>query len=165
MKTWSFYDPSTGRFVKRTWSGPLTDLDANTPSGCAVIDGKYDDLSQRVDLKTGEVVDYQPPQPSSEHEWQENVANGRPRWVLNAEAIDAKIKDAAARDALKALDEKRVRALSELYENPDALMDDGSRVDAYLRSLNEQAATERASLATDTLPASDTDLSSVSARP
>lgn len=37
----------------------------NTPAGCAVVDGEHDHRNRRVDLVTGQVVPYQPPQPAA----------------------------------------------------------------------------------------------------
>lgn len=63
--TWSFYDPATGSFVGRTYRG--ADLAANTPAGCAAIEGRFDHRTQRVDLATGQVVAWEPPpQPAAE---------------------------------------------------------------------------------------------------
>lgn len=56
----SLYDPTTGLFTGQRISGRLI------PEGPALEarDGEFDHLSQRVDLKTGEVVDYVPEAPA-----------------------------------------------------------------------------------------------------
>lgn len=61
MKTVSFYDPETGLFAGRWFSGPGNKVERNTPQGMAAIEGRYDPKSQRVDIETGEVVPYEPP--------------------------------------------------------------------------------------------------------
>ncbi len=56
----------------------------NTPPDHVAVDqpasGPLDPLSQKVDVATGKVIDWQPPQPSDDHEWR-----GR-RWRLTATA-------------------------------------------------------------------------------
>lgn len=42
-----------------------------------------DHLSQRVEVETGAVIDYEPPRPSEEHEWNAQVK----RWQLRAEVV------------------------------------------------------------------------------
>jgi hypothetical protein len=69
MTFFSLYDASTGIFTSASVSVPLSDLDANIPTGYGCIMGHYDALTQRVDIASGLVVDYQPPQPSPDHVW------------------------------------------------------------------------------------------------
>lgn len=57
LTAWSFYDPQTGLFTGRKFTGLTEYLAANTPTGCAAVEGAYDARSQRVDLQTGAVVD------------------------------------------------------------------------------------------------------------
>lgn len=81
MSEWSFFDPATGLFDGRRFSGPDRMLHANQPPGMAALKGAYDHLSQRVDLATGKVVDYKPPAPpDTEFEtfaWDASIK----RWV------------------------------------------------------------------------------------
>jgi hypothetical protein len=57
----SFYDPETGIFTGRQFRGSSRTLAANTPSGMKALRGRYDHRTQRVDVETGQVVDYRPP--------------------------------------------------------------------------------------------------------
>ena len=63
MKFWSFYRLEDGIFSGRQFvstlgkRGLLDHLAANTPAGCAAIEGRYDRFRQRVDLTTGRVVE------------------------------------------------------------------------------------------------------------
>jgi hypothetical protein len=111
MKVYSFYDEVTGAFANMHKHIPAWLLSDNTPPGTKPIEGAFDPHSQRVDIdardkalidarkahsasyawnETAElekaaltaVVDYQPPQPSSDHEW--NAASKR--WQLKGEA-------------------------------------------------------------------------------
>lgn len=93
---WSFYDPASGMFVGRTFSGHPSMLKANTPAGLLAIEGAHDHLSQRVDLETGEVVDYQPPSPGPDYEWFNR------RWILSAAAA---AREATRRETLSEIAE------------------------------------------------------------
>lgn len=64
MSAWSFYRLDDGRFTGRRTSCAPEQLQAQTPDGCAALEGRFDHLSQRVDLATGTVVDYVPPAPA-----------------------------------------------------------------------------------------------------
>lgn len=62
--SWSFFDAITGLFCPGRISIPSTDDPARSaPAGHTPKAGNFDCLSQRVDLTTGAVVPYQPPQP------------------------------------------------------------------------------------------------------
>lgn len=146
MKHWSFYDLATGRLIGS--GGSFKDeamMIANTPEGAAAIEGRYDHESQRVDLKTGEVVDYQPPQPSSDHEWDEEAK----RWALSRAAQD---RNRLLND-LDDLDKKQGRALREAIL---AVLPDGpERV--RLAALDAEAAELRTQLSGKALAAESTE--------
>jgi Phage tail assembly chaperone protein len=63
MKVWTFYRVEDGLFNGSQFEGSEEHLQVNLPPGYAALEGRYDYLSQRVDLETGDVVDYQPPAP------------------------------------------------------------------------------------------------------
>jgi hypothetical protein len=54
--TWSFFDPVTGAFAGRTYTGNDDYLAMNTPAGLSAIAGDYDHLACQVDLATLTVV-------------------------------------------------------------------------------------------------------------
>lgn len=91
MREYFIYDLSTGIFTGRSFSSNNNTNDAifvelNTPKNCGVFADVPDPLSQRVDLDTGLLVDYMPPAPSADHEW-----NGeRRRWQFSAAAMERK---------------------------------------------------------------------------
>lgn len=95
MKQWSFYDPESGLFSGRTYGGSEQLLELNTPKGLAAIEGSHDHLSKRVNLLTGEVVDYQPPAPPDNEfetfEWNAEVK----RWISQPTTA-AKARDVRA---------------------------------------------------------------------
>lgn len=120
MKTHSFYDPATGIFTGRQFSTSLADPDAhaaaliaNTPADHAHIEGAYDCLSQRV--VDGQVVEYQPPPPSADHEW--NAATKR--WQLTA-AAQKRHGDALQARALEGQQHSLVRRLALNPNDADA---------------------------------------------
>ena len=97
MSTYSFYHPETGQIHHQAFgTDDARMLKANTPAGYVATPGCLDPLSQRIDVTTGEVVDYQPPSPSADHEWNATTK----RWQLNA-AVTAKRE--ARRSALASI--------------------------------------------------------------
>lgn len=133
MTTWSFCDERTGLFVGRSYSGPAAALEANTPTGCLAVEGQHDPLSQRVDVETGEVVDYQPPQPDDDHEWDDEAR----RWVLTAAASERIAQVAAARAKIAELERKQARRVRELLAESDP----------QLKAIDDEIAQHRAVLA------------------
>lgn len=71
MTTWSFYNAGSGLFVGKVFRGSLETLAQNNPDGFLAMEGEYDHLSKRVDLATGGIVEYVPPQPANtpENTW------------------------------------------------------------------------------------------------
>jgi hypothetical protein len=120
--TLSFYDPATGLFTGRRRRGHRLSTE-----GLSVVEGAYDHLSQRVDLESGAVVDYQPPQPSPDHEWRENVVNGRPRWVKKAEVVERERRAVAAQQEIDVLERSKIRALTDHALAPDVEIEVGGR--------------------------------------
>ncbi|MEB0133770.1 hypothetical protein QN362_00325 [Actimicrobium sp. CCC2.4] len=86
MSTWSKYSLADGMFtgVTVTCSGDY--LDMNIEPECSCILGEYDALSQRIDLVTGLVIDYQPEQPSPDHAWDADTK----RWLYVPTLADHK---------------------------------------------------------------------------
>ena len=83
IRHWSFYDKETGLLTGQIFGA--TDESAllvNIPKGQSAVEGEHDHLSCRVDIATGLVVDYQPPAPNADHEWDD----ASKRWKLNPEA-------------------------------------------------------------------------------
>lgn len=120
MKCVSFYHRETGLFngAHLTTSDEDT-IELNTPADHVAIDGHHDSLSKRVDISSGEVVDYQAPPLSDDH-----VLDPQTRqWVLTPAALERKRKrpDALARIAkLEAAQHRLVReALMQLMLGQD----------------------------------------------
>lgn len=134
-KNFTLYDRATGMFTGSHYFGNPS---LHETQDLASLDGHHDHLSSKVDVSNGNVVDYQPPQPDTNHEWDGKTR----RWLLNAattariaavQAAQARIaelatperhlvrrltlnpSDADARQALVAMDEELAR-LSKLSD-------------------------------------------------
>ena len=112
MKVVSYYDVTTGLFNGTTLA--TTNERAflhNTPPGHAAIEGEYDHLSQRVDIAQTPpvVVDYEPPQPSADHEWNAT----KKRWVLSDEAQERATARNHALYRIAQLESQQARAIRE----------------------------------------------------
>ena len=111
MSTYSFYHPETGQIHRQAFgTDDARMLKANTPAGYVATPGCLDPLSQRMDVATGKIVDYQPPSPSIDHEWNATTK----RWQINA-AVTAKAEaHRSALASIAALETSGVRAVREL---------------------------------------------------
>jgi hypothetical protein len=111
-----FYHKATGLFHSKMVStdqatGAEGFAAANAPEGHTYIAGVFDPLSQRVDL-TGEkpvVVDYQPLQPSPDHEWHTTTK----RWHLKPEVQTKQAAHDNAMAQIQALELGQHRAVRE----------------------------------------------------
>lgn len=95
MTTWSFYDKETGLFDGSTYGCDHDKFVEANARGRGFVEGRFDPLSQRVNVDTGKVVDYIPDQPGSDHEWDGTAK----RWRLNPEvqaSLDAQAVALAA---------------------------------------------------------------------
>jgi len=138
MRTWSFYDQETGDISGKRFRA-INDrvLAANTPTGFTAIEGAFDRLSQRVDVETGKVIDYQPPAPDDDHEWNAT----RRRWVKKPEVLAAERRDKAARDRIAELEASQLRATREHLLDP---IDPAPT--ARLRAIDDEIKTLRSDL-------------------
>jgi hypothetical protein len=110
--TWSFYNASTGALAQGTLTCSTAQVAANTPEGWTAIEGRFDHLGQRVNLATGQVVDYQPPAPANDalRTWAWDADTRR--WVASRTELAVANAARAERDArLAACDWVTVRAL------------------------------------------------------
>ena len=90
--THSIYNATTGLFTGVVLSVPLKALHLNIPEGHASVEGVYDHLSEQVDVATSTVIEYTPPAPTPNHEWNAMTK----RWQLTAiAAANAQAKHAA----------------------------------------------------------------------
>jgi hypothetical protein len=125
MSHYSIYDAATGAFTgQEVIANNDHTLRINTPEGCAAIEGQHDHLSKRVDLATGEVVNWQPPAPPDTDletfEWDATTRPKRPRWVSKPTAKAIKqAKQARVQERMDRLEAKQARPLRELLLDPN----------------------------------------------
>jgi hypothetical protein len=109
-KIFSFYDAQTGIFSPRRFGAPdAANLALNTPAGHVAIEGAFDRDSQRVDVESGTVIDYQSAAPDEFHVWNSQAK----QWEPTAERAKQLQDDEDARAQLDELDRKTLRALLE----------------------------------------------------
>jgi len=86
--TYSLYESATGLFTGKSITGGkdalLLDALKLHPE-CSFVIGEYDRLSQKVDLQSGRVVDYQPPKPGERYAWNAE----KKRWLYEPTAAEA----------------------------------------------------------------------------
>jgi hypothetical protein len=115
MRQFHFYDASTGLFhsssvVINAPFGHEETAQKNCPAGHNIIEGVFDPLCQRVDLATGQVIDYQPPAPSTDHEWN----SAAKRWELSPAAQSKAEARAAASARIAELEASQHRHVRDL---------------------------------------------------
>ena len=122
MKHYSLFDVTTGAFIGREFVGTTAALVINIPPGCAAVEGAHDHLSQRVDFATGQVVDWQPPQPPDDElrtwHWRTGPL-GQSQWVPRLTDL-ARTQQAQAlvQQRMDALERTQGRAMRELAITP-----------------------------------------------
>jgi hypothetical protein len=139
---WSFYRLDTGMFTGQKLFAASQHTESNTPTGCGVIEGDFDHLSQRVDLTTGQVVDWQPAPPAEDgfYTWAWDTATRR--WVSTPTEATLYLEERARIiAAIVALEATQDRPTRELALDPN---NDVSR--AKLTLINSQIAALRAGL-------------------
>ncbi len=99
MKSYSFYDKTTGLFNGRVFIGGEDSLPVNTPANCIAIEGQFDHLSQKVDRVKGAVIAYKPPQPENTEFEKFSWDTNSKRWIASPTVAsmsrDARLKRSA----------------------------------------------------------------------
>lgn len=140
MKHWSLYRLDDGMLAGIVIGGPDDGhLASNVPDGYGAIEGEHDHLSRRVDLATRQLVDWQPPQPSADHEWN---AEAR-RWQKRADVVAA---ESAAIQAQAAIDVAELGSLRAIREALLETLPQNSPARTRLEEFDEAIAAERAKL-------------------
>jgi hypothetical protein len=140
MRVVSFYHKVSGLFhARHLMSSDAKSIALNTPQDHIAIDGDhYDRLSQRIDIKTGKVVDELPAQPSDDHEWN---ATDR-RWQVKPEVLAREETRRHAILRISQLEMSGVRSLRELAlgeaKAADRLKALDSEIATLRKTLNEE---------------------------
>jgi len=109
------YILETGLFTGQFLGGDADFVQANVPAGCGVVDADVDWESQRVDLATGLVVDWQPPKPDDDAQQTWAWQPGLRRWVPTPTlAALAGARIAVVQVAIEAAEADQGRPLREL---------------------------------------------------
>jgi hypothetical protein len=118
---WSFYHVATGAFLDRTYSGREEKLAQNTPADYAAWCGPVDSFSQRINVATKQLEDFQPPSPGDDYEWIHDDERGNRvrRWKLKLEVQQARERNAASLSRIEELERKQHRRVRELLEDKD----------------------------------------------
>jgi hypothetical protein len=130
--SFSFYHKDTG-FI-HSFSMLTTNpqnVAINTPSDHIAIGGYHDPLSKKVDIATGAIVDYQPPAPSSNHEWNADAK----RWQLTAAVQATNDKRAVARSRIAQLEASQHRAVRELALGTSGALQRLQAIDSEIAAL------------------------------
>lgn len=110
IKTYSLYDRVTGLFTGKQMRCDDSAMRATQlPEGILAFEGAFDHLSQRVDVATGQVVLYQPPAPSEQHEWNAHTH----RWQLGHASGDVQQRQSQVMARIHSLEINQGRALRE----------------------------------------------------
>ncbi|MGA8707309.1 MAG: hypothetical protein WB646_10015 [Steroidobacteraceae bacterium] len=95
-----FYDSKTGLFSGASIHTNLTApkavksfISEHTPEGQGAYIGYVDPLSQKIDIQTMQLVDYQPPQPSPRHEWNPTTKRWQRQMALKRSDALARIAE------------------------------------------------------------------------
>jgi hypothetical protein len=137
MRRFHFYDAVTGVLNQNcvVINAPNADVAAagNCPPGHKTIEGTFDYLSQAVDVTTGQVIAYQPPQPTPDYEWNATDL----RWRLTAAVAAKQQASAAALAAIETLEGKGIRAMRELALGMAGAQERVAAIDAQIATLRE----------------------------
>jgi hypothetical protein len=135
-KTYSLYEAATGLFTgKRLHCDDDGLLHARLPAGTLAMEGGFDQRCQRVDLGTGAVVEYRPPAPSGDHEWN----SSEKRWQVRA-ARGAQDRIAVIYARIQSLEATQGRAVREATLGDPSAMKRLKDIDAEIRDLRQELA-------------------------
>lgn len=113
MRRFHFYHAETGLLHHSCVSINTPEAEKvaalNCPEGHSPIEGELDPRSHRVDIATGEVIEYQPPAPTADHEWNADAK----RWQLSAAALGKLNRSNAARARIAQLENSQHRHVRE----------------------------------------------------
>lgn len=146
--THSAYSLATGLFTGRQIDAWPELLEANLRPGEAWMEGAHDHLSSRVDLATGQVIDWQPPAPAdtdlATHHWDAEIR----RWVAEPTAKAMRLQKRARITALiRTAEQAADRPLRELLLDPTNTV-----ARDRLTAINAEVAALRASMPPIDLP-------------
>lgn len=115
MTDWHVYSLQTGLFVGICLTGDAAHVAENVPEKCAAVGGVTDWQSQRIDLATGQLVDYQPPPPPGDAlrtwAWHDEARRWLPQPTLAALIAE---RIAPVQAAIEAAEAAQARPMGEV---------------------------------------------------
>lgn len=133
-RTYSLYDTATGLFTGKQVQSSDSGLQIAPPAGIAALEGSYDPLSQRVDRASGQIVDYQPPAPSEEHEWDA----GKKRWRVSSAVRESAGRRTQVLGQIQTLEANQHRALREATLGDPVALKRLMEIDAAIDELRKE---------------------------
>jgi hypothetical protein len=110
--SWSEYQATTGEFTGRVVEHNIPGLSLPQRDGAAWVAGEYHADTHKVE--NGIIVARRAPQPSLDHQWDEEIQ----RWVLRPEVIAKQLGVAAIKAHMAGIDAKKIRPLGALLIDP-----------------------------------------------
>jgi hypothetical protein len=128
-RRWAYFDLTTGLQVGHFIEGTEEDAIANAPPNSrAIPDVPHPHAKRLVD---GVLVDYQPPAPSPDHEWND----AEKEWRLSAAAKRTMQERNAALSQINVLEQSQARALRELALGDETARDRLTVIDEQIAAL------------------------------
>jgi hypothetical protein len=115
MKRVTVVDRATGLAKRRLTLPACAAVERSIEEGETWVEGHIDPLSQRLDLASGKVVDYQPPAPDENHLWNATAK----RWQKSPERVELERASRLARAEIEKLEASQLRPLRELAVDPN----------------------------------------------
>jgi hypothetical protein len=105
MSAVDFFDAGTGLWTGVRFSGSEADIALNAPAGSVPVAAVEFPWAMRLDADTGTLVDYKPPAPSPDHDWN---AQER-RWVVRPAVLQQQSAKRAALEEITRLELSQLR--------------------------------------------------------
>lgn len=120
MNIHSVYLLASGQLTGQTVSVPQSELEANTPPGCGLIEGRWPPERWVVDLPSGQVVPSVEPKPADTADYMWSWSDDHGRWVASPTLERLRADKLAQIDqAIMAAEGGTDRALRELVLKSD----------------------------------------------
>lgn len=129
---YSVYRLTDGVIISHLSTETLSSAKANTPDGCALVEGYHRaDLYRVVD---GNVIEWRPDAPDEHHEWHD----GAKRWVLKPAVHAAREQRRLALERITALESSQHRAIREVALAHPGAVERLKNIDTEISALRQQ---------------------------
>lgn len=134
MSQYTIADLNAGGVFVRHLSCGDKQLHLNVADHELAVPGRHDLYASRYDEQTQSVVDYQPPQPDADYEWNEQTK----RWQKREAVLLREQRRTVAQTRIDQLETKQARILRELEIDPAKVGDDGKTPKERLVEIDHQ---------------------------